>query len=116
MVKQHSDSNMIYTYYVWDYWMRILPARVQSIQINELANAIFAAEKQPKRAVLTLNYYFWQLDYFFMLPRVGTTGPGPEIPELSPIKIPILCFKYQDMSGFKTKQLSRSRILLFLVP
>ena len=71
MVKQHSDSNMIYTYYVWDYWMRMIPAHMQSKQINELVTAILAADTQPKRAVLTLNDCFWWMNIFFWLSRVG---------------------------------------------
>ena len=62
---------MIYTGNVWDYWMRMIPARMQSKQINYLVKAILAADMQPKRAVLTLNYYFSQLNSFFIASRVG---------------------------------------------
>ena len=78
LVKQHSASNMIFTHYLWDYWMRMIPARMQSKQINELVTAILAADMQPKRAVSILNYHFQQMNILFCLSRVGNQrSPGP---------------------------------------
>ena len=63
------------TYNVWDNWMRRVDARMHSKQINDLVTAILAADMQPQRAVSTLNSYFWQLNYFFIVSRVETSDP-----------------------------------------
>jgi len=82
LVKQHSDSNMIYTQMMWDYLMRMIPARMQSKEINELIKAILAADTQPESAVLTLNDYFRHIDIVFFQSRVGnqrSSGPRTQL-------------------------------------
>ena len=69
-VKRTSKSDMIWTRYLWDYWIRSIPIRLQSEQINELVSSIMNFEMGPKNAVKQLNRVFFILNTYSLLSRV----------------------------------------------
>ena len=74
LVKEISDSNMINTQYLWDYWMQIIPTHSQSEQINELVSVIMNADMQPNRAVTLLNCEFVMMGTLFFASRFYIYG------------------------------------------
>ena len=71
IVKRTNESNMVWTRFLWDYWISSLPAREQSQQINEIVSAIMNSHLGPEKAVKRLNDHFLNINTFFMFSRAS---------------------------------------------
>ena len=62
---------MVWTRFLWDYWINSLPAREQSEQINEIVSAIMNSHLGPEKAVQRLNDHFLKINTFFLFSRTS---------------------------------------------
>ena len=70
-MKRTNESNMVWTRFLWDYWISSLPAREQSEQLNEIVSAIMNSHLGPEKAVERLNDHFWMINAFFVFSRAS---------------------------------------------
>ena len=71
IVRRTNESNMVWTQFLWDYWISSLPAREQSVQINEIVSAIMNSHLGPEKAVERLNGHFSTINFFFWFSRAS---------------------------------------------